>query len=106
VRIAYFLEGRITAPEKNVKEGRGNLLLDLLPDARGAGANNVFDSIPQRRLYHKIPRDPQSDGMTWRIFRILFGGGQRFSNLDHTKQPKASFSLIIIGESSPESTGN
>jgi hypothetical protein len=45
-------------PKNNVKDNKRNILLNLLLATRETGANNVLDSIPQRRLSTKYLRLP------------------------------------------------
>jgi hypothetical protein len=54
-RVTFWLKATFAPETINPKDSRDSFLLDLLPAIREAVANNVFDSIPQRRLYRKTP---------------------------------------------------
>jgi hypothetical protein len=68
--MTFCLKVTVAPKNKNVKDNRDSFLLNILLATRETVANNMFNSIPQWRLHRKIVRGPQSDGMTWRIFRI------------------------------------
>jgi hypothetical protein len=57
-------------PKKAIKDSMDNFLLDLLLAKREPITSNIFGAILPRRGSCKTLRDPQSDGMTWRVFRI------------------------------------
>jgi hypothetical protein len=57
-------------PKKAIKDSMDNFLLDLLLSKRESITNNIFGAILQSRRSCKTLRDPQSDGMTWRVCRI------------------------------------
>jgi hypothetical protein len=88
--------------KKDVQNSRGNFLFDFLIATRETVAKPVFNSISQRRFCRKTTPSPQSDSISWRIFRIGFASRQRLSHSDHARRPKSSCSLIIIVEPGPD----